>query len=275
MALPEAAERDAGVRLAVAPSPAMETAVRLSAGTVREHQEDDAGAFPELGLALVADGMGGGSTGDEASRIVVEDVPGCLRPWQGVPWRSGAAWGEHPLVTAIKLANFHVFDVGERIPMRRGMGSTVAALLEVDDGVLVAHVGDSRVYRLRAGRLEPLTRDHSLLNDYLDFVADGSAQPLTPEQVAELPRNVITRAIGAAVDVKVDVRHERREAGDLFLLCSDGLTEALDEPTIARLLNAGGELGAMADRLIRESLARGAPDNIAVVLVRWAVVEPG
>ena len=144
------------------------------------------------------------------------------------------------------------------------MGTTVVALFAVEDGVYIAHVGDSRVYRMREGKLEQLTEDHSLLNDYIKM------KRLTPEEIANFPhKNVIVRALGMKDSVKVDTRLEQPRAGDLYLLCSDGLSGPVQDPTMLDILLAANDLKTAASRLIAKANENGGPDNISVVLARW------
>jgi PPM family protein phosphatase len=144
------------------------------------------------------------------------------------------------------------------------MGTTVVALFAVEDGVYIAHVGDSRVYRMRDTKLEQLTEDHSLLNDYIKM------KRLTPEEIANFPhKNVIVRALGMKETVKVDTRLEQPRAGDLYLLCSDGLSGPVQDSTMLEILLSASDLKTAASRLIAKANENGGPDNISVVLARW------
>jgi protein phosphatase len=134
----------------------------------------------------------------------------------------------------------------------------------VEDGVYLAHVGDSRVYRMRESKLEQLTEDHSLLNDYIKM------KRLTPEEIANFPhKNVIVRALGMKDTVKVDTRLEQPRAGDLYLLCSDGLSGPLSDLDMLDILVGTTDLKTAASRLIARANENGGPDNITVVLARW------
>jgi protein phosphatase len=144
------------------------------------------------------------------------------------------------------------------------MGTTIVALFAVEDGVYLAHVGDSRVYRLRDDKLEQLTEDHSLLNDYIKM------KRLTAEEIANFPhKNVIVRALGMKDTVKVDTRLEQPRAGDLYLLCSDGLSGPVPDIDLRAILTGGSDLKTAASRLITKANENGGPDNVTVVIARW------
>ena len=138
------------------------------------------------------------------------------------------------------------------------------SLLAVDDGVLVGHVGDSRVYRLREGKLTQLTEDHSLLNDYIKM------KRLSAEEIANFPhKNVIVRALGMKENVKVDTRFEQPKAGDVLLLCSDGLSGPVEDADMLAIVRSSTDLKGAVRRLIARANENGGPDNITVVLLRW------
>jgi protein phosphatase len=144
------------------------------------------------------------------------------------------------------------------------MGTTIVALFAVEDGVYIAHVGDSRIYRMRDGKLEQLTEDHSLLNDYIKM------KRLTPEEIANFPhKNVIVRALGMKDTVKVDTRLEQPRGSDVYLLCSDGLSGPVSDPDLLDVLLGASDLKAAASRLVTRANENGGPDNITVVLARW------
>ncbi len=214
-------------------------------------------------LFVVADGMGGYEGGEVASRLVVHTVHDFFvldetdeeRTW---PFGVDSARGfvENQLACAIRLANLEV------VARRRGrlakMGSTVVALAIDGDRAVLAHVGDSRIYRLRRGNLEQLTRDHSF---YAQLEAMGVVE--RPEGLG----HVITRAIGFGDDAAPDLRVEPLAPGDVFLLCSDGLSEPLDAGAIASML-AQGDPGEAAEGLVRAAYDAGGTDNITAVVVR-------
>jgi protein phosphatase len=146
------------------------------------------------------------------------------------------------------------------------MGTTLAALFAVEDGVYVAHVGDSRVYRIRDGQIEQLTEDHSLLNDYKKM------KHLTPEEIANFPhKNVIVRALGMKDTVKVDTRFEAPRAGDTIVLCSDGLSGPVNDQRVLDIVTRSPDLPSATQRLIDAANENGGPDNVTCVIARWIV----
>jgi protein phosphatase len=171
---------------------------------------------------------------------------------------------ENRLITGIKLANLRIYESAQRDPRQRGMGTTIVTMFAVEDGVYVAHVGDSRVYRVRDKQIEQLTEDHSLLNDYIKM------KRLTAEEIANFPhKNVIVRALGMKDTVKVDTRFEQPRANDVYLLCSDGLSGPLNDEEMLQITTSTGDLKSAAAKLIEKANANGGPDNITVVLARW------
>ncbi len=237
----------------------------------RTHNEDNFSITEESGLYIVADGMGGHASGEIASKMAVDAMREFFAATASDPERTwpykmdrSKGYEENRLITGIKLANLRIYESAQRDPRQRGMGTTIVALFAVEDSIYVAHVGDSRVYRVRDGGLEQLTEDHSLLNDYIKM------KRLTAEEIASFPhKNVIVRALGMKDTVKVDTRFERPRAGDLYVLCSDGLSGPVSDPTMLEILDATGDLRAAATKLINKANENGGPDNITVVLARW------
>jgi protein phosphatase len=171
---------------------------------------------------------------------------------------------ENRLITGIKLCNLRIFEQAQRNVKQRGMGTTLVALFAVEDGIYVAHVGDSRVYRIREKKLEQLTEDHSLLNDYKKM------KHLTEEEIANFPhKNVIVRALGMKDTVKVDTRFESPREDDMMLLCTDGLCGPVSDDEILRIVLDTPDLPSASNRLIETANANGGPDNITCVLARW------
>jgi protein phosphatase len=171
---------------------------------------------------------------------------------------------ENRLVTGIKLCNLRIYEQAQRNAKQRGMGTTLAALFAVEDGIYVAHVGDSRVYRIRDGVLDQLTEDHSLLNDYKKM------KHLTPEEIANFPhKNVIVRALGMKDTVKVDTRFEAPRAGDAMIVCSDGLCGPVTDQQLLDLVVGAPDLPTATQRLIDCANENGGPDNITCVIARW------
>jgi len=240
-------------------------------GMKRTHNEDNFSIIEESGLYIVADGMGGHASGEIASKMAVEAlreffVATASDPERTWPYKMDRSKGyeENRLITGIKLANLRIFESAQREPRQRGMGTTIVALFAVEDGVYLAHVGDSRVYRMRDSKLEQLTEDHSLLNDYVKM------KRLTPEEIANFPhKNVIVRALGMKDTVKVDTRLEQPRADDMYLLCSDGLSGTVPDGELANILIGTQDLRTAASKLIARANENGGPDNITVVLARW------
>ena len=171
---------------------------------------------------------------------------------------------ENRLITGIKLANLRIYETAQRDAGKRGMGTTIVVLFAVEDGVYVAHVGDSRSYRFRDGKIEQLTEDHSLLNDYIKM------KRLTAEEIANFPhKNVIVRALGMKETVKVDAIYDKPRPGDLYILCSDGLCGPTGDDEIRDLVLKHKDPRECAQSLIDRANEKGGPDNITVVILRW------
>lgn len=240
-------------------------------GLQREHNEDSYLVLLEHELFVVADGMGGHRAGDVASRMATEVIGEFFRSMTG----EDATWpfqfdtrlseAENRLLTGIRIANRQIFDKSIKSRSLRGMGTTVVGALfsPRDERMYIAHVGDSRCYRMREGELRLLTRDHSLINDYLLAMPELSAA-----QQAELPRNVITRALGMQEQVAVDLHADEGRPGDVYLLCSDGLSGMLEDDEILSILASTDDLDEACRRLVEEANDHGGEDNITAVLIR-------
>ena len=252
----------------------MARAVRASGltdvGREREHNEDCFGIMTEYNLFMVADGMGGHRAGDVASRMAINAVTEFFKMTE----KEDITWPFHfdpnlpftvnRLVTAIQVANNKIFRGSLEKNEHQGMGTTAVGIYFVDDNESchIAHVGDSRCYRLRDDKLELLTVDHSLVNDYLKAAPD-----LSEEQLAELPKNVITRALGMQDAVVVDVQTDTPETGDCYLLCSDGLNGMLSDEEIREIIiEERDDLDKAASVLIARANEKGGEDNITAVL---------
>jgi len=221
-------------------------------GRARRANEDN--FFARAPLFVVADGMGGAQAGEVASRVAADAFA------QGLP-EGGTT--EQRLATRVLEANSRIHRLSREDDERAGMGTTLTAACLDGEEIVVAHVGDSRAYLWRDGELTRLTRDHSLVDE---LVRRGK---LTEEEAAEHPqRSIITRALGPEPDVEVDTRTYRGQAGDLLLLCSDGLTSMISEQLIAGILRAADGIEAAGRELVDAANAAGGRDNITVVLVR-------
>ncbi len=239
-------------------------------GMKRSHNEDNFAIIDEDHLYVVADGMGGHASGEVASKMAIDTLREFFRatssdPEATWPYKMDKSRGyeENRLITSVKLSNLRIYESAQRDPKLRGMGTTLVAILVVDDGVLIAHVGDSRCYRLRDGQLEQLTEDHSLLNDYIKM------KKLSEEEIKNFPhKNVIVRALGMKESVKVDTLLDVPKPNDLYVLCSDGLCGPVTDEEIREVALGATDLNQATNTLIDKANAAGGPDNITVVLTR-------
>jgi len=229
-------------------------------GRVRSRNEDSYALVENEHLAVVADGMGGHGNGDIASRIAVEAVQ---EKYAGARGRAGDEFAvAERLQTAFAHAHEMIRAAGEEDNSLRGMGTTLVAAVVEDRSAVIGHVGDSRAYALRGSTLTQLTEDHSWVREQIE------AGHLSVDQAREHPfKSVVTRALGGENSVKVDLRRVHLQAGDILLLCSDGLTTMLTDEEIAALLNEGGSLDERTRRLVDAANELGGADNITVVMV--------
>jgi protein phosphatase len=238
-------------------------------GKQRVHNEDRFILLPEFSVFVVADGMGGHQSGEVASRMAASTIASYFRteakPGESAPPPPSLRSLGERLRAAVSHANAKIFARADDSRAHRGMGTTVVAgAFHKESGQFyVAHAGDSRCYRLRGDRFEQLTRDHSLVSDALLERPDLSEQDL-----AYLPKNVITRALGIGPTVDVDLRMERAEPGDVYLLCSDGLHGLVSDPEIAEILAEHPVLTEACAALVGCANAAGGKDNITAVLIR-------
>jgi serine/threonine protein phosphatase PrpC len=229
--------------------------------TGRERRENEDNAYARAPVFVIADGMGGAQAGEVASKIAIETFERDL-PGEGSP--------EERLADCVREANRRIYDVSQSKHEHAGMGTTLTAAYLDDGDLSIAHVGDSRAYLFRDGKLSMLTRDHSLVAELIE------RGKLTVEQAAEHPqRSVITRALGPDPKVEVDTWTYPVRAGDVLLLCSDGLTSMLSDPEISRALDSARSLGGAAEDLIAKANDAGGRDNITVVLFRVEDVGAG
>jgi protein phosphatase len=220
--------------------------------TGRQRRDNEDSAFARAPLFVIADGMGGAQAGEVASKIAVEAFQGEL-PEQGSP--------EERLAERARAANRRIYEISRSEHERAGMGTTLTAVYVDDSDLAVAHVGDSRAYLFRDRELGRLTQDHTLVEE---LVRRGK---LTEEQAAEHPqRSIITRALGIDPEVEVDTWTYAARAGDVVLLCSDGLTSMISEDQITAILSNESDLDRAAEHLIAEANEAGGRDNITVIL---------
>jgi protein phosphatase len=228
--------------------------------TGRQRPANEDSVYARTPMFAVADGMGGAQAGEIASGIAVETL-GAGRP-------DAATTAEQQLASLIQTANQRIHDLSRSDEQHAGMGTTMTVVLVGEEEITIAHVGDSRAYRLRDGALQRLTRDHSLVEELLE---QGK---LTAEEASRHPqRSVITRAVGPEARVEVDTQTERARDGDVFLICSDGLTTMIDEPAIERTVALSASLTEAGHALIDAANDAGGRDNITVVLFRLEEVS--
>jgi protein phosphatase len=241
-------------------------------GRKRKGNEDALFLNEEQRLFVVADGMGGHAAGEVASRVAVEAIAEFVALTGGnqeITWPFGLddsiSYEGNRLKTAVRHANSRVLEATRESAEYEGMATTVAAVLVDGDTANLAHVGDSRIYLFHDGKIEQLTRDHSWVNEQIETGA------ISPEQARSHPlRNVVTRALGGRADLVVDIQSRRMAAGDMLLLCSDGLTTMVADADIARILGESqGDVAKGAADLVNEANQRGGEDNITVVLLKF------
>lgn len=239
-------------------------AARTDLGVVRSGNEDSYLMADDRGLFIVADGMGGHAAGEVASEMAIDLVAREFRPVRGMSDDELMA----QMVGAIRAANSAIYRRTLEEQDKRGMGTTVTALMLLPRRYLIGQVGDSRAYLLRGGVLTQITTDHSYVQEQVD------AGRLTPDEARVHPyANVITRCVGSSGDVVPDLFLGTLEAGDLLLLASDGLTGMLDDEDVRAVLERDLSLEEMARQLIEDANRRGGLDNITALLVRIEAVS--
>ena len=248
---------------------ALEIASQTHPGRVRAHNEDSLSCEPSCGLVVLADGMGGYNAGEVASGITVSVLTTEIK--HSLQAVRPEEQGENDEDVAVKLlrdnvqkANASIYHAAQSQPQYAGMGTTVVAGLFYDNRVAVAHVGDSRMYRLRGDVFEAITRDHSLLQEQID-------SGMISKEDARLSRNknLVTRAVGIDAEVATEVHVYPVEVGDIYLLCSDGLNDMVEDDNIGGTLRAlRSNLTLATDQLIKMANENGGRDNVSVILVK-------
>ncbi len=236
-------------------------------GRARSNNEDAFAVAEAIGLAVLADGMGGYNAGEVASQMLTGFLRDELGRWLEITETVPTQAVQQAMLICVDNANRAIFDSAQDNPRYAGMGTTLVLAVFRPEGVWLGHVGDSRAYRLRGGRFEQLTRDHSLLQEQLD------AGLITPEQAQfALHKNLVTRAVGVEPLVQLESHLHPVQDGDLLLLCSDGLSDMLNDAELQALCQAhverGTELPQLAATLINAANERGGRDNITAVLAR-------
>src|SRR5580692_5943193 len=241
-------------------------------GRVREHNEDTIAYDSDIGLLVLADGMGGYNAGEVASGIAVKTIVGLVRDaveredLRNHDSAAGLARASIILRDAIVRANKIIFQTARSQPQCEGMGTTVVGALFFDNRISIAHVGDSRLYRLRAAGMEQLTMDHSLLQELVDR---GFYSPEEAQRAAN--KNYVTRALGVEATVDVEIQEVPTQKGDYYVLCSDGLSDMVEDDDIHLTISTfGANLETVAKQLIQLTNDNGGRDNVSVLMAHVA-----
>ena len=246
-------------------------AVLSHPGLRRGSNEDSYGARPDLGLFVVADGMGGHAAGEVASRLAVAAIEGFAAETAGFdrsrtwpfPYEIQLSLESNRLKAAFLIANRRIGDTVSSAEGLRGMATTSSAILIGARGASVAHVGDSRLYLLRRGTIEQITRDHSWVEEQV------RAGAMTASAARQHPwRNIVTRALAGGEDPEVDITEVTLEAGDRVLLCTDGLHGVVPDARIAEIAGGGEPIESICEILVAEANAGGGPDNITALVLQ-------
>lgn len=257
-------------------SQSLQSASLTDPGRVRDHNEDCIESRPEIGLYVLADGMGGYNAGEVASGIAVKTILNLVRESFEIQELSGhdkATGLSRPAIIlrdAIMRANKIIHQTAKTQAQCEGMGTTVVAALFYDNKIIIAHVGDSRMYRLRGERFEQITMDHSLLQELVDrgFYTAEEAQRVTN-------KNYVTRALGVEPSVEVEIREEPVQRGDCYVLCSDGLSDMIEDEDIHLTVSTfGANLETVAKQLVQLANDNGGRDNISVLLTHVTETFP-
>ena len=233
-------------------------------GRTRENNEDAAAFDDTTQVAVLADGMGGYNAGEVASGMATAFIKSELSRWlsEAGEWVT-TAQVRRAIELCIDNTNHAIFNAANTNPQYSGMGTTLVMGVFRDGNLILGHVGDSRCYRLRGNEFSQITRDHSLLQEQID------AGLLTPAQAAVSPnRNLVTRAMGVEADVMPEIHEHLVQPQDIYLMCSDGLSDMMSDEEIAGTLRQGASLAVMADELVRCANENGGRDNITVLLVQ-------
>jgi len=243
----------------------IEIAGLTDTGSMRQFNEDNIVYDRDQGVLVLADGMGGHRAGEVASRMATEIIIDRLRSSVA---EFGSSGGQQLPQLAVKQsinrANEAVFEAAEANPAFHGMGTTLVLTVFYDNRVTLTHVGDSRIYRLRNSRLELLTRDDSLLREQIELGMIAAADARDSHN-----RNLVTRALGIEKQVSAHVRKDEALPGDVFLLCSDGLNDLVEDADIELIVNAlNGNLPLAAQHLVQLAKDNGGFDNVSVILAK-------
>jgi PPM family protein phosphatase len=255
----------------------LEIATCTDPGMVRSHNEDSIAADAANGLVVLADGMGGYNAGEVASgmatTVIVTEIRQILT--HAKSFQAGDATGDQVVAKMVReqvlKANTSIYSAAQSQPQYAGMGTTLVVCLYYDNRMLVAHLGDSRLYMSREGKFKQVTRDHSLLQEQID------SGIITPEQAKKAAhKNLVTKALGIDPVVEPEIHEYPTKPGDIYLLCSDGLCDMVDDEDIGMTLQAlGGNLKLAAQQLVQMANDNGGRDNVSVILVRVLREYPG
>ena len=239
-------------------------------GCIRPHNEDSTATNQALGILVLADGMGGYKAGEVASAIAVTGVYTDIKSGlknskpKGIDQASGLDKHSVLVRDAVKRANSNIYNTSQTDEQCRGMGTTVVTAITYQDSISIAHVGDSRLYRIRGNDFKQITKDHSLVQELIDR---GLFSPEEAENNA--PKNLVTRALGIGAKVEIDIIEDKLASGDIYLLCSDGLTDMVkDEEIHLTLSKYSANLAHAANELVEIAKKHGGKDNISVILAR-------
>ncbi|NTW06251.1 MAG: Stp1/IreP family PP2C-type Ser/Thr phosphatase [Syntrophaceae bacterium] len=232
-------------------------------GLVRVNNEDEFYLDEKLGLLVVADGMGGHASGEVASKLAVNVIRDYFQGPQKIIGRSNPAYSEatNKLNCAIRLANQAVYEVAQSSPVLKGMGTTIVAVLLTGNKLSIAHIGDSRAYLLRAGNIDQLTDDHTMVNEQVrrDIITKEEADR------SEM-KNVLTKALGISAKMEADLDELTMFGDDILFLCTDGLNTMVTDEDVLKIISHKGDFGAACDLLINAANKKGGKDNITVVI---------
>ncbi len=241
-----------------------EFSTRTDPGLARENNEDSVTYDEPTRLAILADGMGGYNAGEIASGMATTFIKSELGRWLTQAGRhANAKEVRRAMEICVDNANRSIFNAANSNPQYSGMGTTLVVGVFQDGRLLLGHIGDSRCYRQRGAELAQITKDHSLLQEQID------AGLITPEQAAvSTNKNLVTRALGVEDAVLLEVNEHRVDPGDIYLMCSDGLSDMVDDEGIARILSTDSSLEEKALELVDAANANGGRDNISVLLAQ-------
>ena len=231
-------------------------------GLTRENNEDAVVFDAETQLCILADGMGGYNAGEIASGMAVAFIKSEMSRWLAQAGKNASTKEvRRAMEICVQNANYSIFNAANSNPQYNGMGTTLVVAAFLGDRVMVGHIGDSRCYRLRGADFQQITKDHSLLQEQID------AGLITPEQaLTSSNKNLVTRALGVEDTVSLEVNEHKVEPGDIYLMCSDGLSDMVLDAPIGQIMRGEGELQLKAKQLVQAANDNGGRDNISVLL---------